>query len=206
MPSKEHQPLETLAASSSMTAAVLAEDGRIRPRWAMTDPLLLEYFDNEWGLPVRTEQGVFERLTLEAFQSGLSWLIILRKRAGFRAAFSSFDPEVIANYQDADVERLLADSNIVRNRAKILATINNAQATLRLRESESESGDLASLVWSFSAVPDYAAENIPSQSEASVALAKALKKHGFKFVGPTTAYSLMEATGIINNRKLYEAN
>ena len=114
---------------------VVGDDGLARPAWATSDPLLREYYDTEWGMPVRDERGVFERLSLEAFQSGLSWATILRKRPAFRQAFVDFDPKAVAGFGEADVDRLLGDATIVRNRAKILATITNARATLRLREA-----------------------------------------------------------------------
>jgi DNA-3-methyladenine glycosylase I len=176
---------------------VVGEDGLARPRWAASDPLLRTYYDNEWGMPVRDERGLFERLSLEAFQSGLSWAIILRKRPGFRAAFADFDPDAVAAYAEEDVQRLLQDAAIVRNRAKILATIANAQATVALRSD----GGLAQLVWSFQpdATPtpvSYA--DVPSTSDESRALARALKARGFRFVGPTTAFALMEAVGIVD--------
>ena len=175
----------------------VGEDGLARPRWAATDSLLRAYYDDEWGMPVRDERGLFERLSLEAFQSGLSWAIVLRKRPGFRAAFADFDPDTVADYTDEDVERLLQDASIVRNRAKILATIANAQATVALRAD----GGLADLVWSFqpevTPTPESYAE-IPSTSDESRALAKALKARGFRFVGPTTAFALMEAVGMVD--------
>lgn len=176
---------------------VVGDDGLARPPWAAYDPLLREYYDTEWGMPVRDERGVFERLTLEAFQSGLSWATILRKRPAFRTAFDDFDPEVVAAYGPEEVERLLADPGIVRNRRKVEATITNAQATIRLRAD----GGLADFVWSFrpevSPQPRTVAE-IPTQSPESVALAKALKSRGFAHVGPTTMYALMEALGIVD--------
>ncbi|MFI8593790.1 DNA-3-methyladenine glycosylase I [Microbacterium sp. NPDC078428] len=176
---------------------ILGEDGLVRPRWAATDPLLREYYDTEWGMPVRDERGLFERLSLEAFQSGLSWAIVLRKRPAFRHAFAQFDPEAVADYDDADVDRLLADAAIIRNRAKILATIGNARATLALREE----GGLASLVWGFQPAqtprPTTVAD-IPTASPESRALAAALKARGFRFVGPTTAFALMEAVGMVD--------
>ena len=116
------------------TELIIGDDGLARPAWAATDPLLREYYDTEWGMPVRDEHGLFERLSLEAFQSGLSWAIVLRKRPGFRAAFAGFDPDAVAAFDEADVERLLLDAAIIRNRAKILATIGNARATVALRE------------------------------------------------------------------------
>ena len=176
---------------------VIGEDGLARPRWAAGDPLLREYYDTEWGMPVRTEQGVFERLSLEAFQSGLSWATILRKRPAFREAFAGFDPEAVAAFGEADVERLLQDAGIVRNRAKIEATIRNAGATLALREA----GGLAELVWSFkpavTPAPRTLAE-IPTSSPESLALSRELRRRGFTFVGPTTMYALMEALGIVD--------
>lgn len=187
----------TDAPAAPSTGLVIGEDGLARPRWAATDPLLRTYYDSEWGVPVRDERGLFERLSLEAFQSGLSWAIILRKRPGFREAFADFDPDTVAGYDDEDVERLLQDAAIVRNRAKILATIANARATIALRAN----GGLADLVWSFQpeATPaPLSFADIPSTSDESRALAKALKARGFRFVGPTTAFALMEAVGIVD--------
>ena len=125
---------------------VVGDDGLARPPWAAHDPLLRTYYDTEWGMPVRDERGLFERLSLEAFQSGLSWATILRKRPAFREAFAGFDPDAVAGFDDADIARLLADARIVRNRAKILATVGNARATVSLRER----GGLAELIWSSS--------------------------------------------------------
>jgi DNA-3-methyladenine glycosylase I len=176
---------------------VLGDDGLARPEWAATDPLMKEYYDNEWGMPVRDERGLFERLSLEAFQSGLSWATILRKRPAFRAAFDDFDPDKVAAYDDRDVERLTADAGIVRNRRKIDATITTARATVALRED----GGLVDLVWSFrpesTPTPASYAE-VPSASEESKALSKELKRRGFVFVGPTTMFALMEAVGIVD--------
>lgn len=169
-----------------------------RAAWAATDPLLTAYYDAEWGMPVTDEAGVFERLSLEAFQSGLSWLTVLRKRDAFREAFDGFDPSRVAAYGDADVERLLGDAAIIRNRAKILATVANARAAMRLR---GEGSGLAELVWSYrperSPAPRVEAE-VPSTSPESVALAEELKRRGFSFVGPTTVYALMTAIGIVD--------
>ncbi|XKG28381.1 DNA-3-methyladenine glycosylase I [Phycicoccus jejuensis] len=171
--------------------------------WAASDPLLQHYYDTEWGMPVRDERGLFERLSLEAFQSGLSWATILRKRPAFRAAFDGFDPEVVARYGDDDVARLMADAGIVRNRAKVLATITNARATLDLRDDPD--GDLARFVWSFRPAdtprPQTPAD-VPTSSPESLALSKALKRKGFVFVGPTTMYALMEAVGIVDTHLL----
>ena len=178
---------------------VTGDDGLARPAWAATDPLLREYYDTEWGMPVRDERGVFERLSLEAFQSGLSWATILRKRPAFRDAFAGFDPDAVAGFGEADVDRLLADARIVRNRTKVLATITNARATVRLRDTVDDG--LAGLVWSYrpeSTPRPHRFADIPTQSEQSVALAGDLKRRGFRFVGPTTMYALMEAIGIID--------
>jgi DNA-3-methyladenine glycosylase I len=182
---------------------VVGADGLARPVWASVDPLLRDYYDTEWGMPVRDERGLFERLSLEAFQSGLSWATILRKRPAFREAFHGFDPEVVAAYGEPDVARLMADARIVRNRAKVLATITNARATLGLREDPE--GDLAAFVWSFrpseTPLPRTPAE-VPTTSPESLALSKALKRKGFVFVGPTTMYALMEAVGIVDTHLL----
>ena len=180
---------------------VLGEDGLARPAWAASDPLMQEYYDTEWGMPVRDERGMFERLSLEAFQSGLSWATILRKRPAFRAAFDDFDPDRVAGYGDADVERLMADAGIVRNRRKIDATITNARATVALRAD----GGLVDLVWSFrpEATPAPSSYvDVPTRSAESLALSKELKRRGFAFVGPTTMYALMEAVGIVDTHLL----
>lgn len=180
---------------------VTGSDGLARPRWAARDPLLQAYYDTEWGMPIRDEQGLFERLSLEGFQSGLSWATILRKRPAFRAAFAGFDPDAVAAFDDDDVERLMADAGIVRNRAKILATIGNARATVQLRGTVGDGGGLAELVWGFrpdaTPAPRSYAE-VPSSSPESVALSKELKRRGFRFVGPTTMFALMEAVGIVD--------
>jgi len=168
--------------------------------WPTTDPLYIAYHDDEWGRPVRDEHRLLERIILEAFQSGLAWITILRKRENFRAAFARFDPAVIARYGDAEVQRLMADAGIVRNRAKIEATIANARATLALHEAGET---LDALLWSF--VPDPPAPpprslgEMPAITPESGALARELKRRGFRFVGPTTAYALMQATGIVND-------
>ena len=176
---------------------VLGDDGLARPAWAASDPLMQEYYDTEWGMPVRDERGMFERLSLEAFQSGLSWATILRKRPAFRAAFDDFDPDRVAGYGDADVDRLMADAGIVRNLRKVDATITNAGRRWRCAAD----GGLVDLVWSFrpEATPapsTYA--DVPTRSAESLALSKELKRRGFAFVGPTTMYALMEAVGIVD--------
>ncbi|WP_272914492.1 DNA-3-methyladenine glycosylase I [Ornithinimicrobium cavernae] len=182
---------------STETPLVEGEDGLARPGWASVDPMLRDYYDTEWGMPVRDERGLFERLSLEAFQSGLSWATILRKRPAFRAAFDDFDPDVVAGYGERDVERLMGDAGIVRNLAKIRATITNARATVRLRDK----GGLAEFIWSFR--PECTPEprtydEVPTTSPESVALARALRREGFAFVGPTTMFALMEAVGIVD--------
>ena len=179
---------------------VIGDDGLARPVWASVDPMLREYYDTEWGMPVRDEHGLFERLSLEAFQSGLSWATILRKRPAFRAAFDGFDPEAVAAYDERDVERLMADAGIVRNRAKVLAAITNAGATVALREAEGE-GALERLVRAHAPAVAPAPSSTDEQqttSPESIALSKALKKRGFTFVGPTTMFALMEATGVFD--------
>lgn len=176
---------------------VLGDDGLLRPTWAAGDPLLRSYYDTEWGMPVRDEHGLFERLSLEGFQSGLSWATILRKRENFRTGFARFDPDVVAGFDSDDESRLMADAGIVRNRAKIAATINNAAATVALREE----GGLVELIWSFrpeTTPTPYRHSDIPTSSAESVALAKALRRKGFRFVGPTTMFALMEAVGIVD--------
>lgn len=173
----------------------------IRTDWANGDPLLTRYYDTEWGMPVTDEQGLFERVSLEAFQAGLSWLTILRKREAFRAAFHDFDPDRVAAYGEKDIERLLANAAIVRNVAKIQATVTNAQAVLALRES----GGLASLIWAHQPKttprPEHHSE-VPTRSAESEALAADLKAHGFTFIGPTTAHALMEAVGVVDTHIL----
>ncbi len=192
-------------AHSTDSGLVIGDDGLARPVWAAKDPLLREYYDTEWGLPVRDERGVFERLSLEAFQSGLSWATILRKRPAFREAFVGFDVEAVAAFGEDDVERLLGDAAIVRNRAKILATISNARATVRLREADDVDGGLAGLVWSYqperTPAPRTPSE-VPTRSPESEAMAEDLKRRGFRFVGPTTAFALMEALGIVDTHLL----
>jgi len=181
---------------------VMGEDGRARPPWAAADPLLMEYMeyydDTEWGVPVKTESGVFERLTLEAFQSGLSWSTILRKRPAFREAFANFNPDIVATFDEDAVASLMANPAIIRNERKIRATIRNAQATLKLHE---ENSYLSDVVWSYASTSlprPFRLSDIPSRTPESTALAKTLKKKGFSFVGPTTMFALMEALGIVD--------
>ena len=163
------------------------------------DPLYERYHDEEWGRSVEDERGLFERMSLEAFQSGLAWITILRKRDAFRAAFAGFDPDAVAGLGDADVERLLGDASIVRNRAKIEATIANARAAVALREAGTP---LPALVAAHRPAPTPAPRtfaDIPSQTPETVALARELKRRGFRFVGPTTLYALMQACGLVND-------
>jgi len=165
--------------------------------WATSAPEYVAYHDEEWGRPLHGEKSLFERMSLEAFQSGLSWLIILRKRAAFRAAFAGFDVASVAAFAERDVERLLADAGIVRNRAKIEATISNAR-----RVVEAVPEGLDALLWSFA--PDGSRRpltlaDVPATTPASVAMARELRKRGFRFVGPTTAYALMQATGMVDD-------
>ncbi|MFD1214315.1 DNA-3-methyladenine glycosylase I [Arthrobacter sp. GCM10027362] len=181
----------------AVPGVVLCDDGLARPAWAAADPLLREYYDTEWGMPVRGEQAVYERICLEGFQAGLSWATILRKRPAFREAFAGFDPDTVAAYGDDDVERLMRNAGIVRNRAKIKAAITNAGATIALRAE----GGLSDFVWSFqpAATPvPRTPEEVPTTSPESVALSKALRRRGFAFVGPTTMFALMEAIGMVD--------
>jgi DNA-3-methyladenine glycosylase I len=176
--------------------AVVGPDGLARCGWGLSAPDYLEYHDTEWGVPLHGDRELFERMSLEAFQSGLSWLIILRKRDGFRRAFDRFDPEAIAAYDDAKVTELLADAGIVRNRLKVQATIRNARAVAGLDVGLSE------LLWSFA--PDShtspkSLADVPATSAESTAMAKELKRRGFGFVGPTTCYALMQATGMVDD-------
>jgi DNA-3-methyladenine glycosylase I len=176
------------------------DDGLVRCDWAVGRPgpdfeLYRDYHDQEWGRPLHGRVPLFERTSLEAFQSGLSWLIILRKRENFRRAFSGFDIETVARYTDADVARLMVDQGIVRNRAKIEATIANARAA-------ADVDDLSELLWSFAPAPrprPAASSDVPSATAESTAMARELKRRGFRFVGPTTAYALMQATGMVDD-------
>lgn len=181
----------------------MSEDELVRCSWAAIRPgpdfeMYRDYHDQEWGRPLHDGVALFERMSLEAFQSGLSWLIILRKRENFRRAFSGFDITTVAEYGDDDVRRLMADQGIVRNRAKIDATIANARAAAELGTP----ADLAELLWSFSPSPRSRpadASQIPSATDESKAMARELKRRGFRFVGPTTAYALMQATGMVDD-------
>ena len=176
-------------------------DGRPRCWWSLTTPDYIDYHDSEWGRPLHGESELFERLVLEAFQSGLSWLTILRKRENFRPAFDGFDIERVAAYGRSDVARPLSDEGIVRNRKKVEAAITNARAA---RELHGAGDTLDEVIWSFAPDPETrpapkAREDIPAITPESTALAKELKRRGFAFVGPTTAYATMQATGLVND-------
>ncbi len=170
------------------------DDGVTRCWWGTSAPDYVEYHDIEWGFPVGNDNLLFEKLCLEGFQSGLSWLTILRKRPAFREVFDGFDYVRVAEFVDADVERLLRDARIVRHRGKIEATINNARRSLDLAD---EFGSLGAYFWQFE--PDAPADELVATTDESKAMAKGLKKRGFSFVGPTTAYAFMQAMGIVND-------
>jgi DNA-3-methyladenine glycosylase I len=177
---------------------VVGDDGLARCPWAAADELSRDYHDVEWGLAVHGERALYERICLEAFQSGLSWITILRKRPAFREAFADFDPDVVAGFGDDDVERLMGDAGIVRNRAKILAAIANARAAVALREHEG----LDALIWSHRPEPGPAprtSADLAATTPASSALARELRRRGFSFVGPTTAHALMQAVGLVDD-------
>lgn len=176
---------------------MVGSDGLARCGWGGSSDLYIAYHDDEWGRPVRNDERLFEKISLEAFQSGLAWITILRKRENFRAAFAGFDPQKVAEFGEADVERLLADTGIVRNRQKIEATIHNARVLADLPVP------LSDLLWSFAPAPREARvatlAEIPAVTAESKAMAKDLKKRGFRFVGPTTAYALMQAMGMVDD-------
>jgi DNA-3-methyladenine glycosylase I len=179
------------------------EDGRVRCAWPAADPLYLRYHDEEWGRPVADDRRLFEKLCLEGFQSGLSWLTILRKRENFRAAFAGFDFEKIARFGPPDVARCLADAGIVRHRGKIESVINNARRALELRD---EAGSLAAFLWRYAPAKkdrpkriDHATLLAMPKTSESTALSKALRARGWSFVGPTTVYSFMQAMGLVND-------
>ncbi len=183
------------------SGAVAGPDGRPRCPWAISaagGELYLDYHDTEWGRPLRGDQALFERLSLEAFQSGLSWLTILRKREAFRRAFDGFAPDAVAGYGEDDVRRLLDDAGIVRNRAKIRACIDNAARVVRLRAE----GGLSELLWSFAPSTHLAPRtlrDVPATTVESSAMARELRRREFRFVGPTTAYALMQAVGMVDD-------
>ncbi|MFF3749715.1 DNA-3-methyladenine glycosylase I [Streptomyces sp. NPDC002018] len=182
----------------SAGVVVAGQDGRLRCPWGLSTEDYVAYHDSEWGRPVRGDDALFERLSLEAFQSGLSWITILRRREGFRAAFASFKIASVAEFTEADRERLLADPGIIRNRAKIDATLANARVL-----ADWPAGELTTLIWSHAPDPARPAPrttaDVPGVTDGSTALAKDLKKRGIRFVGPTTAYALMQACGLVND-------
>ncbi|MFH9004220.1 DNA-3-methyladenine glycosylase I [Streptomyces afghaniensis] len=180
-------------------AALAGPDGALRCPWALSAPEYVTYHDEEWGRPVHGDDALYERLSLEAFQSGLSWITILRRRPGFRAAFADFKIASVAAFTDEDRERLLADAGIIRNRAKIDATLANARVL-----AEWAPGELDELIWSHAPGPGTrpvpkALSDVPAVTPESTALSKALKKRGLRFVGPTTAYALMQACGLVDD-------
>jgi DNA-3-methyladenine glycosylase I len=185
------------------TGLVVGDDGVTRCWWSGEDPLYRRYHDTEWGWPEQDDHALFEKICLEGFQSGLSWLTILRKRENFRIAFADFDPVLIARFDEADVERLLTDAGIVRNRAKILSTINNAARCLEVIE---EWGSLAAYVWSFEPAPEARPRRVDratlmtlGTTPESKAMSRDMKRRGWSFVGPTTAYAAMQAMGLVND-------
>jgi DNA-3-methyladenine glycosylase I len=183
---------------TAFTDAVEGADGKRRCAWSVSSPEYIAYHDDEWGRPLTDERRLFEKICLEGFQAGLSWITILRRRESFRAAFAGFDPAVVAGYGDDDISRLLADPGIIRHRGKIEATIANARAVLALDMP------LVELIWSFA--PDPAGRtrpasflDVPAITPESTALSKELRKRGFRFVGPTTMYALMQSAGLVDD-------
>jgi len=183
---------------TALRDVVAGSDGKLRCAWAISTPEYVAYHDDEWGFPLKDDRRLFEKICLEGFQAGLSWITILKRRPTFRTAFADFDPAIVAEYGEDDIERLLADPGIIRHRGKIEATISNARATLALDVP------LAELVWSFA--PDAAARkrpesflDVPAVTPESTALSKELRKRGFRFVGPTTMYALMQSAGLVDD-------
>ena len=187
----------------AMTVVIPGSDGRPRCPWAKGE-VYERYHDDEWGVPLHGDEALFEKLSLEAFQSGLSWLTVLRKRDAFRAAFAGFEPERVAEFDETDVERLLGDAGIIRNRMKIEAVIANARAISALRQRDGQ-GALDRLVWSFASAPRTTADrprvlaDVPASTPAAKDLAAALKREGLRFVGPVTAYALMQSAGLVDD-------
>ncbi len=175
----------------------LTPSNRTRCSWANSTPRYMAYHDEEWGVPLHGDRELYERVALEGFQAGLSWITILNKRDRFREVFSGFDPAVVASFDETDVERLMADAGIIRNRQKIMAAIHNARLVL-----EMQPGEFDALLWSFaptaSPLPETEAD-VPSTSPESIAMSKELRRRGFKFVGPTTMYALMQSTGMVDD-------
>jgi DNA-3-methyladenine glycosylase I len=180
------------------SALVIGPDGRARCAWAGSDPDYLRYHDEEWGRPLHGDRALYEKLCLEGFQAGLSWITILRKRPAFRAAFAGFEPEVVAAFDDRDIERLMGDAGIVRNRAKIEAAISNARIVVDMAD-----GELDDLLWSFAPEHDRGRPSsfadLPATTPESEAASRALRARGFRFVGPTTLYALMQSAGMVDD-------
>jgi len=175
---------------------------KIRCDWCGTDPIYMDYHDNEWGKPIYDSRALWEKLILDGFQAGLSWITILKRREGFIKAFNEFNPAIVACYGDKEIKRLLSDKGIIRNRIKILSTIKNAKLYLEIEVKKH--GNFSEFIWSFTdgkiqKNKFYSIEEVPTQSQESEAMSKALKKYGFGFCGPTICYAFMEAVGIINN-------
>jgi len=180
-----------------MTSLLTGVDGRARCSWIGTDAEYARYHDEEWGTPLHGDRALFEKMSLEGFQAGLSWITILRKRPRFREVFAGFDPEAVAAFDDDDVERLMADAGIIRNRAKILATIGNARLVTGMAP-----GELDELMWSFAPAArsrPRSFADVPAVTDESTAMSKALRKRGFRFVGATTMYALMQSTGMVDD-------
>jgi len=192
--------MTTETAAIPRPSVVVGDDGVARCAWAANDAEYRRYHDEEWGRPLRNEQRLFEKLCLEGFQAGLSWITILRRRPAFRAAFAGFDIHAVAAFTEADVERLLTDERIIRHRGKITATIDNARTTLAL------GGSLTELIWSFAPAPRPAPlsdlAEVPAITPESTALSTALRARGYRFVGPTTMYALMQSSGLVNDHVL----
>ena len=184
-----------------MSSVIVGEDGIARCAWAGSDPEYQRYHDEEWGFPLHGRERLFEKISLEGFQAGLSWITILKRRQGFRAAFADFDPAIVADLGPDDVERLMLDSGIIRNRAKIEATISNARAVLDLTADNPDALD--ALVWSFAPPPratrPQSLAELPAETLESKALSKQLRSLGFRFVGPTTMYALMQSAGLVDD-------
>ncbi|KDA05441.1 3-methyladenine DNA glycosylase [Microbacterium sp. CH12i] len=180
-----------------MSSLLTADDGRARCAWVGTDGEYIRYHDEEWGVPLHGDRALFEKLSLEGFQAGLSWITILRKRPRFREVFEGFDPAKVAGFGDDDVERLMTDAGIIRNRAKILATIGNARLV-----TEMESGELDNFMWSFAppvGIRPRSFAEVPAVTAESTAMSKALRARGFRFVGATTMYALMQSGGMVDD-------
>lgn len=180
-----------------MTSLLTGADGRARCAWVGADAEYARYHDEEWGMPLHGDRALFEKMALEGFQAGLSWITILRKRPRFREVFAGFDPALVAAFDEEDVERLMADAGIIRNRAKILATISNARLVTQMGE-----GELDELMWSFAPAPSIrprSFDDVPAVTAESTAMSKALRARGFRFVGATTMYALMQSAGMVDD-------